>query len=205
MSETPNPATADALQAEVDRLRTKNGELLVELKAAKAAATDAQAALDAAQGERDAAVADARFLRLDAPVAALLGDVAVDADLFGQLFARHYRFALDDAGAVVILNAEGEPATVTEPGEVTYQKDHRGRPTATVVSRKPDKVRPATFTAGDVRKLAEASGDADKFARLLPVHASGGGASGSQAWPPSPTGDNAPAPAQAAPSPYGLR
>ncbi|WP_434026179.1 hypothetical protein [[Pseudomonas] boreopolis] len=194
--------TTEALQAEIDALRAKNAELLAELKAAKAKATDAQAALEAAQGERDAALADVRALRLDQPVAAVLDDVAVDGELFGQLFARHYQFALGDDGRVIILDAKGEPAMVREPDTVVTGGNKGGRPEE---RRTPGKVRPATFTAGDVRLLAEGTPDAERFVRLYAVRANGGGGPGPGYRDLSPTGPAGKPEAQPAPSPFGLR
>lgn len=202
MTKTPENTTDSALQAEIDRLRGKNTELLAELKAAKAAATDAQTALEAAHGERDAALADVRALRLDKPVAALLADVAVDADLFAQLFARHFTFAVAEDGGVVIHDTDGNPAQVQEPGSVTTGGNAR--------TTRPDersaagKARPATFTAADVEALARATPDAGKFAALIPDRASGGGATGSRGGSvPAPSTPAQPAASPA--SPYGLR
>lgn len=205
MSETPTntpEATPEALLAEIQALRAKNVQLLAELKAAKAAATDATAAQEALQAERDAALADARALRLDGPVAALVADVAVDAELFRTLWDRHYRFALDDKGAVVILDAEGQPAMVTEPGSLHLGGNARTKGPEDV--RKPGKTRPAAFTADDVRLLAEATPDADRFRRVIVgSRASDGGAAspGSLAHVTPHPAQPAAAPAQ----PFGLR
>ena len=199
-----NPAdtTTEALQGEIERLRAKNAELLGELKAAKATATESQTALDAACSERDAARAEVRGLRLDAPVAGLLRDVAIDADLFGQVFARHYRFELDDNGRVAILDAEGNPATVVDAGTLHTGGNARQERSQTALTK--GKPRPATFTAEDVRKLAEATPDAEAFSHLLiGSRASGGGASGARGGLLSPSATT-PQPKPAA-SPYGLR
>lgn len=209
MSETPEntpEATIEALQAELERLRTKNVELLAELKTAKATATDAQAALDALQGERDAALADVRALRLDGPVGRALADVSVDAELFGQMFGRHYKFALDDNGAIVILDKDGNPAIAKEPDVVTYAKDHRGRPTRSEASRTPGKERPARFP-DDVALLAQGTPDAEKFEHLfVRSRASGGGAPGSPApLSTMPPPSDKPAPAAPPQPQFGIR
>ncbi len=194
--------TTDALQGEVERLRAKNAELLAELKAAKSTANESQTALEVACSERDAAAGEVRALRLDGPVSALLADVAVDADLFAQVFARHYRFDLDADGRVAILDAEGKPAMVTDIAAVhTGGNARHERPQTHPSAGKP---RPATFTAADVRKLAESSTDADAFGHLLAgSRASGGGAIGVRG---STVAANTAKPG-AAPvaSPYGLR
>lgn len=205
MSETPTntpEATPEALQTEIQALRAKNVQLLAELKAVKAAATDATAALEAMQGERDAAVADVRALRLDAPVAALVADVAVDGELFRTLFDKHYRFDLDDNGAVVILDSEGKPAMVTEPGSITTGGNHRSKRPEDV--RTPGKTRPAAFTADDVRLLCDATPDKARFDRVLigSLASDGGNAS------PGHPGPAAAKPAQATAAtsqPFGLR
>ena len=165
--------TNDELQA----LRDKNVQLLDEVKRAKAAAKEAQAALDALQAERDAAVADVRALRLDGPVDALMDAVSIDAELYRSIFGRHYQFAMDDTGAVVIQDSEGKPATIG----------------------KGDSARPATTSPADVIELAAATPDAEKLQRLR--HPSGGGAVESRRV----TIPKTEAKPVEAPSPYGLR
>ncbi len=198
----PPDTTTEALQSEIERLRAKNAELLGELKAAKASATDAQTAAETVTAERDAARAEVRALRLDEPVNGLLRDVAVDADLFAQVFGRHYRFDLDDQNRIAIFDQDGNPATVVDmPPTVSGGNARSQRPNTqqTAGTR-----RPATFTADDVRKLAEASPDAESFGRLLAgSRASGGGASGMR-------GGVAPVvtakpDTSAAPQPFGIR
>lgn len=207
MSETPNntpAATPEALLAEVEALRAKNVQLLAELKAAKATATEATAAQDALQSERDAAVSDARALRLDGPVAALVADVAIDAELFRTLFDKHYRFALDDNGAVVILDSEGQPAMAKEPDRVRTS-GRRGR-SDYKEERIPGKTRPAAFTADDVRLLCDGTPDKERFERVLIGSLACGGGASSSPWRGGdmPTGGDKPA-SQAAPQPFGLR
>lgn len=202
-SDNTPEATPEALQAEIQALRAKNVQLLAELKAAKAAATDAAAALEAMQGERDAAVADARALRLDGPVAALVADVAVDGELFRTLFDKHYRFALDDKGAVVILDSEGKPAMVTEPGTVTTGGNARTKRPEEV--RTPGKTRPAAFTADDVRLLCDATPDADRFNRVIVGSRASDGGAASPGRPGAWAAPATPAAPQPAPQPFGLR
>lgn len=205
MTENANPvplATPEALQAEIDALRAKNVELLAELKAAKAAKVEAIDALDAArtsqetaEAARDAAMGEARALRLDGPVAALLADVAVDAEMFHLLWDKHYRFDLDANGAVVILDAEGNPAMLTESawtrtsgkrGRSDYREEHI-----------PAKTRPAAFTAADIRALCDASPDSNKFNHVLRGTGSGGSGAPSSSsrtiyTPPKDDGDQPP-------------
>ncbi|PBS11934.1 hypothetical protein CMZ82_12415 [Lysobacteraceae bacterium NML93-0792] len=198
----PPDTTTEALHNEIERLRAKNAELLGELKAAKATATEAQEAAAATGAELEATRAEVRSLRLDAPVASLLGDVAIDADLFGQVFARHYRFELDADGRVAILDAEGKPAMVADSAPLhTGGNARTQKPDAQQAQAKP---RPAMFTAADVRKLAESSPDAEAFARLLVgSRASGGGAIGVRGA--TATAATAKPDATPAASPYGLR
>lgn len=204
MSETPE-TTTEALQAELEALRTKNVELLAELKAAKAGAKDAQAALEAAHGERDAALADVRALRLDAPVARALEEVALDGELFHAMFGRHYSFDLDEHGAIVILDKDGNRAMVTEPETVTTGGNKRSERQAE--QRTPGKERAARFDADDIKLLADACPDADKLKTVtIGTRASGGGALGSRPGGSVPTtGGSDKATEAAAPSPFGLR
>lgn len=197
-------ATPEALQREIEALRNKNSELLGKLKAAQSARDEAQTALEAAQATASDMQGQVRALRLDAPVAALLDDIALDAELFQGLFHRHYRFELDDAGAIVILDAEGKPAMVTEPDKVTRSSGSRSKPQE--VQRTPGETRPAAFTAEDVRRLAETCPDADKLDHvLIGSRATGCGALGSKGLqrdlPVASNPDRAQPPKQ----PYGLR
>ena len=195
-------ATVETLQREVEALRAKNSELLGKYKAVQAARDEAQAALEAAQATASDMQGQVRALRLDAPVAALLDDIALDAELFQGLFNRHYRFELDDAGAIVILDAEGQPAMVTEPDKVTHLTGSRGKPQEE--QRTSGQSRPAAFTANDVRRLAETCPDADKLARVLVAsRADGGGALGSKGLQPSPS--PVPKPDKPKLQPFGLR
>lgn len=198
----PSDTTTEALQSEIERLRAKNAELLGELKAAKASATEAQEAAAATGAELDVTRAEVRSLRLDAPVASLLGDVAIDADLFAQVFGRHYRFDLDDQNRVAIFDQDGNPATVVDtPPMVSGGNARSQRPNTQQAAGTP---RPATFTAADVRKLAESSPDAEAFGRLLVgSRASGGGAIGVRGG--NATASTAKPDATPAASPYGLR
>lgn len=204
MSETPE-TTTEALQAELEALRDKNVELLAELKAAKATAKAAQASVEAAQAERDAALADVRALRLDAPVARALEEVALDAELFHAMFGRHYSFDLDEHGAIVILDKDGNRAMVTEPETVTTGGNKRSERQAE--QRTPGKERAARFDADDIKLLADACPDADKLKTVtIGTRASGGGALGSRPGGSVPTTGGSDKPTEAAaPSPFGLR
>ena len=201
---TPPETTTEALQVEIEALRTKNVELLAELKTAKAAAKEAQDALATLQGERDAAVADVRALRLDGPVARVLDEVAVDPELFRTLWDKHYTFALDDAGAVAIFDKDGNVATVTEGGSTTTGGNRRGkRPETTRVL---GKERPARFTAEDVRLLCDASPDKPRFDHVLRGFSGyGGGAVGNYNPRALAAAVSATTDTPAAPSPFGLR
>lgn len=206
-NDTPTPddkpnATPEALQRQIDALRAKNSELLGKLKAAQSARDEAQTALEAAQAAATEAQGQVRALRLDAPVNALLDEIAIDGELFQSLFQRHYRFALDDNGAVVILDTEGKPAMVTEPDRVTHAPGSGGKRHDKITT--PGDTRPAAFTANDVRRLAETCPDADKLAHVLVAsRADGGGAVGSKGLQPSPA--PVPKPDKPQPQPFGLR
>lgn len=204
MTKTPE-TTTEALQAELEALRDKNVELLAELKAAKATAKAAQASVEAAQAERDAALADVRALRLDAPVARALEEVALDAELFHAMFGRHYSFDLDEHGAIVILDKDGNRAMVTEPETVTTGGNKRSERQAE--QRTPGKERAARFDADDIKLLADACPDADKLKTVtIGTRASGGGALGSRPGGSVPTTGGSDKPTEAAaPSPFGLR
>ena len=164
MTMTPNntpEATLEALQAELERLRTKNAELLTELKAAKSTAADALTAQAALQGERDTATAEIRRLSLDHPVEALLELLSVDAEIFRTMLAREFTFALD-GDQIVILDLQGNRATV--PG-------------------RDNKPRPAELTAEDVCSLCRTSPHSDRYDHVLRGLGSGGsGAPSHSSW-----------------------
>jgi hypothetical protein len=198
----PNPTENTPDPGELERLRAHAADLLRELKEAKAKNADLRAQLDAANSERDAAVADVRALRLDAPVNRMLEEIASPgtAPLLAQLLTtRGYRFDLDGT-APVILDAEGKPATVIDP--------------AASKNAPPSKPRPAKFDAEDLKLLMTEAGkpEAERhalvptFNRFIVVKASGGSATGSGGKPnATPATPEKPAPKPAsAPKAFGL-
>lgn len=171
-SETPS-SPADL--AELERLRTHNAELLAELKTAKAKATALQGQLTTANEERDAARAEVRTVRLDAPVRDLVGRVALPGMgefLLKMLGERGITFDLDGE-QIVIRDASGNAASVTDP-----------RASASAPASKP---RPAKFDERDLMLLmteeglpeAERHPLAQTFTRfIVGTKASGGGSTG---------------------------
>lgn len=92
---------------ELERLRTKNAELLAELKKVK--------------GERDALsitaeshAAEIADFKVAKPVEALLNSVLVAAKYSGQELAEHFTFGLNEAGVLEMRDIEGQPVMVTE-------------------------------------------------------------------------------------------
>lgn len=153
---------SDELVKEIESLRAHNGELLGDLKKAKASAKDAQAQLEALTVERDEALARTKSVMLDKPVADMLARVSLAPELFAHQFAKEYTFVQTDDG-IAVHDLEGRPAKVT---------DDKGKP------------RPAQFTEADIRKLADASPHREVFAPItVASHASGGGALGSHVAP----------------------
>lgn len=196
-SETPS-SPADL--AELDRLRGHNAELLAELKTAKAKVTALQAQVTSATEERDAARAEVRAVRLDAPVRDLVGRVALPgtADLLLRMLGeRGITFDLD-GDQVVIRDAAGNPATVIDP-----------RTSQTAPASKP---RPAKFDERDLTLLMTEEGlpEGERHALsatfprfIVGTKASGGGAQGGSG-PSAPKPPAAPAPKPSAPKAFGL-
>lgn len=189
-----NPADA----AEIERLRAHSTQLLGELKAAKAKATTLQDQLTATTEQRDALQQEIRTLRL-APAHALLEQIGLPGTanmLANMLKERGYTFDLD-GDEIVPRDAEGNPATVTDPPS-------RDNPAP--------KPRAARLVAADLILLMTEEGkpEAERhplsktFARfIVGSRASGGGASGGagtiQQPPPS-----KPAAKPSAPQAFGL-
>lgn len=137
--------TDEALTKEIESLRTHNAELLADVRKHKAKALELAGQVETLTGERDGALAQVKAVTLDAPVRQMAERVALDADLFTTLFARHYTFAHDGEG-VVIHDSEGNPATL---------KDDQGKP------------RPALFTEADIRALCDQTDAKASFDRLV--------------------------------------
>ena len=92
---------------ELERLRTKNAELLAELKKVKAD----RDALSITVESHATEIAD---FKVKKPVEALLDKLLVASKYSGQELAEHFTFALNDAGVLEMRDAEGQPVTVTE-------------------------------------------------------------------------------------------
>jgi hypothetical protein len=92
---------------ELERLRTKNAELLTELKKAK--------------GERDALsitveshAAEIADFKVNKPVEGLLDKLLVASKYSSQEFAEHFKFELNADGVLQMLDADGQPVTVKD-------------------------------------------------------------------------------------------
>lgn len=177
-------------QVEIAALRTHNGELLAELKAAKATAKQLSAHVETLTTERDQALTTLRAEALGRPVRAMVERVAVLPEHFEAEFERRgYQF-VKTADGIAIHDADGKVPQL--------QDDERSAP------------RPCTFTAGDLGALvlerwkpeAERHPSAQAFAHLvIAPHATGGGATSSTAGAPT-----ASPPARPAPAPqFGIR
>jgi len=141
---------------ELDRLRQKNAELLAELKRVKAKSNENADELESLRQQ-------VRELRLDKPLEAMLEDLfLVSPRLARGELAEHYQFDLDETGAIVMLDTEGERVMLEEPA-----KDQYSRPTK----------RPLEFNREDLSKVL-GSGKWDHI--LRGSRATGGGASGSR-------------------------
>ena len=159
MTEITDNTTNTTAAAELEALRAHNAELLADLRKAKEAAKDAQAALLDAETARD--TAHERYLQaaLRGPVERLTDYETKDGPFFRELFARSYKFALDDDGGIVIRDLEGKPATIAG-------KD--GKPE-----------REAAFTRDDIMALCAKTPHSDMFDHIIiGSRASGGGAMG---------------------------
>lgn len=158
-----NETTPDTTAAELDALRTHNAELLADLRKAKEAAKDAQAALQAAEAARDDVHARYHRVALREPVERLTDYETVEGGgaFFRELFAKHYQFALDADDRVVIHDLDGNPATVPDKDGKTD--------------------RPAAFTRDDIVALCAKTPATAMFDRvLIGSRASGGGAGGAR-------------------------
>lgn len=97
----------DELLAELERLRTNNRKLLDELKTAKAKAS-------ASADELEAARTELLEHKLHKPVAQVLESVLVGTRFAKAELCEQFSFALNDAGQVQMLDAEGKPVEVGE-------------------------------------------------------------------------------------------
>lgn len=102
MSEENNTDTQ-----ELERLRTKNAELLTELKKVKAD----RDALSITVESHAAEIAD---FKVNKPVEGLLDKLLVASKYSSQEFAEHFKFELNADGVLQMLDAEGQPVTVKD-------------------------------------------------------------------------------------------
>jgi hypothetical protein len=145
---------------ELDRLRTKNAELLAELKKVK--------------GERDALsitveshAAEISDFKVNKPVEGLLDKLLVASKYSSQELAEHFTFSLNEAGVLQMLDANGQPVTVTEKVD------------GVEVSR------PIKCEESEVRHHLVAYG---KLNHIMRAWANGGGAGHGYSEPPKPGG-----------------
>ena len=92
---------------ELERLRTKNAELLTELKKVKAERDGLTTRVEA----QDAEITEFKFNK---PVADLLSKVLVSSKYSSQELAEHFTFALNDAGVLEMRDLDGKPVEVSE-------------------------------------------------------------------------------------------
>lgn len=154
-------------QEELTRLRDHSARLLGELKQAKADAKEAKAETETLRGQLQAVQGELTAIKLDAPVADMLGRIAAPdaADAVRALMqARGLAFALDAKGQP-IPTAGGKPATATG-------KDGQAVPVPFEARALVNWLCPQDAKPDDPRRA---------FARLLIAsHASGGGARSSE-------------------------
>lgn len=97
----------DELLAELERLRASNRKLLDELKTAKAKAS-------ASADELEAARTELLEHKLHKPVAQVLESVLVGTRFAKAELCEQFSFALNDAGQVQMLDADGKPVEIGE-------------------------------------------------------------------------------------------
>ena len=145
---------------ELERLRTKNAELLAELKKVKAERDGLTTRVEA----QDTEITDYKFNK---PVADLLSKVLVSSKYSSQELAEHFTFALNDAGVLEMRDLEGKQVEVSEKVD--------GKTVTRPIKCEEDEVwRYLAHDYGKLNHIVRSSG------------ASGGGASGSRSTPSAP-------------------
>lgn len=161
----PSP---EALQVEIEALRTQNAELLTEAKAAKRQLRDQAEQLQTLTTERDQARAEVNDLAVGQPVRQMLERISVAPDILQVMLDKHgYQFARED-GRIVVRDKDGNVPKVWERG-----------------SRGKGDPRDVAFTEEDLKTLLcedwndwkDCSETAKGFAHLIKAdNVSGGGA-----------------------------
>ncbi|HZX76161.1 hypothetical protein [Lysobacter sp.] len=110
-----NPSP-EALQVEIDALRTQNAELLAEAKAAKRQLRDQAEQVQALTTERDQALTQVRELAVGQPVRQMLERISVAPDVLQVMLDKHgYQFAHED-GRIVVRDKDGGIPKIWERG-----------------------------------------------------------------------------------------
>lgn len=92
---------------ELERLRTKNAELL-------AAVSKAHKERDALKLQVESQAAEITDFKVNKPVEGLLEKLLVASKYSSQEFAEHFKFELNADGVLQMLDAEGQPVTVKD-------------------------------------------------------------------------------------------
>jgi len=143
---------AETEKDDVQGLLSKRDELLREVRTLKDRVTELEGERDAATGRAEKAETEVQRVRLDEPVAEILGDMfAVKLKYVLPDIQEHFAFTLADDGKVQFTAKDGAPVKVGDAG----------------------KEREASFNPDDVRAALEAHGGFDDV--LLSRGKSGGG------------------------------
>lgn len=110
-----NPSP-EALQVEIDALRTQNAELLTEAKAAKRQLREQADQLQTLTTERDQALTQVRELAVGQPVRQMLERIGVAPDVLQFMLDKHgYQFSHED-GRIVVRDKDGNVPKIWESG-----------------------------------------------------------------------------------------
>lgn len=144
-------------------LTAKRDELLAEVKALKARLKEVEAERDGERVRADKAETELRRATIDAPVEAVLADLFVVPlrHVMGEV-REHFDFIRDDAGALQMRGKDGQPVTLEDGAEVTFE---------------PEAIRKALLEVGTLDEV------------LRGTLASGGGAPGGNGKLPAQTGE----------------
>lgn len=144
--------SGDDTSHDVQGLIAKRDELLGEVRKLKARVAELEGDVSAAVARADTAEADLRRVRLDEPVAHVLGDLfAINLRHALPEVKDHFDFALGDDGNVRFTTKDGSPVTIKDGA----------------------KEREAGFSAADIRAALIQHGGFDEILRAPGVGGSG--------------------------------